>query len=91
MTVSAGKAYVFGSEVFVAHPQHRGAWCRTHICIVLVDCPYCDATRGTLCRDPKTGFAHPTTHAARRKAAKSNEVGVTIITGLQILELEDQQ
>lgn len=44
------KRVYFGPTVaFVPHPHLRGAWVKTHPCVVLVACPQCESPRGFLC------------------------------------------
>lgn len=43
------RVYLGPAVAFVPHPHLRGAWVRTHPCVVLVACPHCDSPRGFLC------------------------------------------
>ena len=64
------KRVYFGPGVaFVPHPHLRGAWVRTHPCVVLVACPQCESPRGFLCLGSQ-GFG-VTVHFKRVDAAKA--------------------
>lgn len=45
-----------------------GLWIKTHVCVVLVACPYCKAAKGAPCTRA-SGHPGTGTHVLRRKAA----------------------
>jgi hypothetical protein len=68
------KRVYFGPSVaFVPHPHLRGAWVKTHPCVVLVSCPQCESPRGFLCLGSQ-GFG-VTVHFRRVDAAASYRRG----------------
>jgi hypothetical protein len=54
-------------SVFVGSGLY-GLWIKTHICVVLVACPYCDAPKGECCKR-ESGRPGGQTHVSRRNAA----------------------
>jgi len=54
------------SIAFVPHPHLRGLWLKTHACVLLTACAFCEAKVGEPCRGKK-GIGS-WTHASRRIA-----------------------
>jgi hypothetical protein len=61
------RVYLGPAVAFVPHPHLRGAWVKTHPCVVLVSCPHCDSPKGFLCLGSQ-GFG-VTVHYKRIHAA----------------------
>lgn len=52
-------------EIFVAVPDERGRYMRTHVCVALVECTYCHAGVGEPCRSLTKRYSAGT-HVDRR-------------------------
>lgn len=63
------RVYVFGNEVFVAHPATQALWIRTHVCVIRIACETCRAAVGEPCRGKNSDWLS-WTHHTRRRAAK---------------------
>jgi hypothetical protein len=61
--------YVMGDVAFVANPETRSCWWKTHVAVALVACPSCKAPVGQLCA-PSFGFHRGNTHGERKNAAR---------------------
>ena len=63
--------YTFGLIAFVKHPHLHGLYIKTHVCVVVVDCPYesCKSKAGMPCRNHRGDYCS-FTHAARRNLLK---------------------
>ena len=71
---SAHTAYVLSSSIaFVPHPHLQQCWPRVHACVLYVDCEFCGAKAGELCRTPgrKREAVASFTHVKRRYALKA--------------------
>lgn len=55
--------------IFVAVPDERNRYLRTHRCVALVGCPMCKVPAGVPCLGAYNRY-HGGTHAVRRDAAK---------------------
>ena len=64
--------YVIGDVAFVANPQSRSSWWKTHVSVALAACPECKAPIGQLC-ESSFGFCRGSTHAARRRLARGRD------------------
>lgn len=61
--------YQVGRWVFVPHPMVKGAWLRTDASVLVVDCGYCGAKKGQLCRGKTPSGITAGTHSDRRGSA----------------------
>ena len=64
--------YVIGDIAFVANPQSRSCWWKTHVSVAIGACPTCKAPVGQLCK-PSFGFCRGSTHMARKRLARGRE------------------
>jgi len=67
----ARQIYICDNACFVPNPiaSRPRTWLRTHTCVALVDCPWCGAVVGQLCKGMHRDFTTQT-HALRREAAQ---------------------
>lgn len=66
--------YVIGDVAFVANPNSRSYWWKTHVSVAIGACPTCKAPIGQLC-EASFGFCHGSTHTKRRQLARGRDQG----------------
>lgn len=79
--------HAVGNLVFVKVPSERGRYMLTDMCVIVVDCPLCEAVMGEPCRGGKFGMRFgqrvhglpPTSHGVNvhccRKEAADKKLG----------------
>lgn len=57
--------YSFGLIAFVKHPNLRGLYIKTHVCVTMADCSFCKSKINEPCQNHHKEYCS-FTHAARR-------------------------
>jgi hypothetical protein len=64
--------YVIGDVAFVANPNSRSCWWKTHVSVAIGACPTCKVPVGQICK-PSFGFSQGRTHETRRRLARGRD------------------
>lgn len=74
--------------IFVAVPNERGRYIRTHKCVAFVACPACNSIPGQPCISPNSGRYWAGTHGDRN-TAYARQIGWGNARSLDIVDVLD--